>query len=104
VARAETEDVITVILPSDFPTTMMRSALVSRATADPVLAEAFVRHLIRLQSEGTVQEFPLPSLNAFQDTNGRTSIGLEPALMTYLDRLKQRVFLREWESAIIQDR
>lgn len=102
-ARAETEDVLTIILPSDFPTTMMRSALVSNSASDPILSEAFVGHLIRLQSEGSASDFPLPSLDAFQDTSGRSSISLEPALMTYLDRLKQQVFIREWESAIIQD-
>ena len=102
-ARADTEDVLTIILPSDFPTTMMRSALVSNSTLDPSLSEAFVGHLIRLQSEDSAKDFPLPSLDAFQDTSGRSSISLEPALMTYLDRLKQQVFIREWESAIIQD-
>ncbi|WP_439150245.1 ABC transporter substrate-binding protein [Sulfitobacter sp.] len=103
-ARADTEDVLTVILPSDFPTTMMRSALVSKSASDPGLAESFVSHLIGLQSEGSAEDFPLPSLDAFQDTSGRPSISLEPALMTYLDRLKQQIFIREWESAIIQDR
>jgi len=102
-ARAETQDVLTVILPSDFPTTMMRSALVSKTAPAPELAEAFVSHLIRLQSEGSPQDFPLPSLGAFQDTTGRSSISLEPALMTYLDSLKRQTFLREWESAVIQD-
>lgn len=99
-ARADTKDVLTIILPSDFPTTMMRSALVSNATSDPILAESFIAHLIRLQSEGSTTDFPLPSLDG---TNGRSSISLEPALMTYLDRLKQQVFIREWESAIIQN-
>lgn len=102
-ARADTEDVLTVILPSDFPTTMMRSALVSVSASDPVLAESFVSNLIRLQSEGSAEDFPLPSLGAFQDTSGRSSIRLEPALLTYLDRLKQQIFIREWESAIIQN-
>jgi iron(III) transport system substrate-binding protein len=101
-ARSETQDLLTVILPSEFPTTMMRSALVSKTASQPALAEAFVNHLIRLQSDGGPQDFPLPSLGAFQDTTGRTSIRLEPALMTYLDTLKRQTFLREWESAIIQ--
>jgi iron(III) transport system substrate-binding protein len=103
-ARSETKDMLTVILPSEFPTTMMRSALVSKAASQPALAEAFVNHLIRLQSDGRPQDFPLPSLGAFQDTTGRTSISLEPALMTYLDTLKRQTFIREWESAIIQQR
>ena len=101
-ARAETADMLTVILPSDFPTTMMRTALVSKATSEPALAEAFVGHLIDQQSAGAAEDFPLPSLWAFQDTTGRFSISLEPALMTYLDRLKRQTFIREWESAIIQ--
>ena len=103
-ARADTEDVLTIILPSDFPTSMMRSALVSKSAPDPILAEAFVSHLIRLQSVASTEHFSLPSLDAFQVTSGRSSISLEPALLTYLDRLKQQVFIREWESAIIQRR
>ncbi|MGJ8623463.1 MAG: ABC transporter substrate-binding protein [Yoonia sp.] len=102
-ARADIKDMLTVILPSDFPTMMMRSAFVSNSTSDRILAESFVSHLIRLQSEGSVEDFPLPPLNAFQDTSGRSSISLEPALMAYLDRLKQQIFIREWESAIIQN-
>lgn len=101
-ARTDIEDELTVILPSDFPTTMMRSALVSESTPDPVLAESFMRHLIGLQSEGSAEDFPLPPLDAFQDASGRSSIGLEPALMTYLDQLKRQIFIREWENAVIQ--
>ena len=102
-ARADTQDALTVILPSDFPTTMMRSAFVSKSASDPILAESFVSHLIGLQAEGSSKDFPLPSLDAFQATSGRASISLEPALMTYLDQLKQQIFIREWESAIIQE-
>lgn len=102
-ARAEAADTITVILPSDFPTTMMRSALVSKTARAPIAAEGFVRHLIALQSGGTQGTFPLPPLQGGQDRVGQSSIGLEPALMTYLDTLKRQTFLREWESAIIQE-
>ncbi|SFR52830.1 iron(III) transport system substrate-binding protein [Yoonia tamlensis] len=103
-ARTDTHDALTVILPSDFPTTMMRSALVSQSASDPVLAEAFLRHLIRLQSQGSGTDFPLPTLEAYQDASGRPSINLEPALMTYLDHLKRQVFINAWESAVIQNR
>lgn len=102
--RARTDDRLTVILPSDFPTTMMRSALVSKITPVPILAESFVAHLIKLQSTGSSHDFRLPPLDSYQDSTGRASIGLEPALMTYLDRLKRRTFLREWEDAVIQNR
>lgn len=101
--RADTQDTLTVILPSDFPTTMMRSALVSKSASSPDLAEAFVSHLIALQSDGARGVFPLPPLVGAQDTSARASISLEPALMTYLDTLKRQTFVREWEEAIIQE-
>ena len=66
-ARADIEDVLTVILPSDFPTTIMRTALVSKSTSDPALAESFVSHLILLHSQRSFETFLLPSLDALQD-------------------------------------
>jgi iron(III) transport system substrate-binding protein len=101
-ARSKTTDMLTVILSSEFPTTMMRTALVSNVASQPELAEAFVNHLLQPQIDGEPQDFPLPPLEAFQNTTGRAAIRLEPALMTYLDTLKRQTFIREWQSAIIQ--
>ena len=104
-AREDTRDRLQVILPSDFPTTMMRTAFVSRDASQPDVAAAFVRHLTAAQSgAGDTAAFPLPPLAVSLDAEGRSTIALEPALMTYLDRLKRRTFIREWESAIIQGR
>jgi iron(III) transport system substrate-binding protein len=98
-ARTGVSDQIKVILPSDFPTTMMRSAFVSRATALPDIASGFMRHITEIQANPVrAAQFPLPPL----DQNGQPAITLDPALMTYLDRLKRRTFLQEWENAIIQ--
>lgn len=102
-ARSDVEGNLEVILPSDFPTTMMRTAFVSASTKQPQVATDFVRHLTAAQSAtATVTEFPLPPLASTLDVQGQAMITLEPALMTYLDRLKRRTFIREWESAIIQ--
>ncbi|MCK0148476.1 ABC transporter substrate-binding protein [Marivita sp. S6314] len=101
VARDDISDRIHVILPSDFPTTMMRTALVSGSTTQPDLAEAFVAHLISTQSQGG-ENTPLPPLKSGEENAGKAIITLEPALMTYLDAQKRRVFLREWENAMIQ--
>jgi iron(III) transport system substrate-binding protein len=98
VARAETTDALTVILPSEFPTMMMRTALVSRTAPDRDLAEAFVRHLVAVQSSGAT-DLPLPPLTR---TGQGATIGLDPALMTYLDRMKRQTFVREWENALVQ--
>jgi len=92
-ARDDVRDKIEVILPLDFPTLMMRSAFVAKATDMPVAGAAFIRHLTSGQTQTA-----LPPL----DRSGQPAITLDPALMTYLDRLKRRVFIQEWESAIIQ--
>ena len=98
-ARSDTIDEIAVILPSDFPTTMMRSAFASRDTKVPAAAAGFIRHLTTLRSDAELAAaFPLPPL----DPASQASIPLEPALITYLDRLKRRTFIQEWENAIIQ--
>ena len=101
--RAEELGNLQVILPSDFPTTMMRTAFVSAQSNAPEIAADFVQHLTTTQSDTSGQSaFPLPPLASDLDVEGQAIITLEPALMTYLDRLKRRTFIREWESAIIQ--
>lgn len=102
-ARAETSDALLVILPSEFPTTMMRTVLASRNAQNPQAADQFVRHLLALQSKGNPDNFPLPPLSSAQTNEGQTTIGLNPALMTYLDQMKRDAFIREWENAIVQD-
>ncbi|MEM5475641.1 ABC transporter substrate-binding protein [Pacificibacter sp. AS14] len=103
-ARPETSDALQIILPSDFPTTMMRTMFVSRTTKHPEQARDFLRHVIALQS-GTVDRdvFPLPPLISEQDEIRQSTIGLGPALLTYLDVLKRDTFIKEWVSAIIQE-
>ena len=48
-ARTELADKIEVILPSEFPTTMMRTALVSAKSTEQAGATSFVRYLISSQ-------------------------------------------------------
>ena len=45
-ARAESQDILEIVLPADFPTTMMRTAFVSKATQEAEIAEEFVRFLV----------------------------------------------------------
>lgn len=104
-ARHETLGTLQIILPSDFPTTMMRTAFVARSTSHPKTASDFVRYLIASQSNTTAPEGALlPPLDNVQSIEGQVTIALELALITYLDTLKRRTFLREWENAIIQQR
>ncbi len=101
-AQAETSDDLKVILPSEFPTTMMRTTLVSVAAPDPQRADSFVRHLLKLQSTGDPRIFLLPPLAVSQNYQTQRTISLDPALMTYLDQMKREAFIREWEDAIVQ--
>lgn len=102
-ARHDLADRIVIIAPEDFPTTMMRTAFVSARSSTPGPAEDLVRHIIAVQSADAGEDgYPLPPLAKTPAGTVPATIALEPALITYLDRLKRRTFIREWESAIIQ--
>ncbi len=101
-ARAESQSTLEIILPSDFPTTMMRTAFVSRATKKPQTAAQFIQFLVSYQSSPVDGAGLLPLLSEKENGAERRAIALEPALMTFLDRLKRNKFLSEWESALIQ--
>lgn len=101
-AQAETSDDLIVILPSEFPTTMMRTIMASATAPNPQRADSFVRHLLNLQSIGDPVIFPLPPLAGSHDFQAQRTINLDPALLTYLDQMKREAFIREWEDAIVQ--
>lgn len=102
-ARVDSQDTLEIILPSDFPTTMMRTAFVSKASQDPEAAERFIQFLLAYQSSALDGTAALPSLRGGGEGAERATIALEPALMTFLDTLKRAKFLTEWESALIQN-
>lgn len=102
-ARAESQSILEIVLPSDFPTTMMRTAFVSKASEEPETAERFIRFLIAFQSDHPDGTQTLPSLRGRDTGADRASIALEPALITFLDALKRDKFISEWENALIQN-
>ncbi len=99
-ARQSDDPRFEIILPSDFPTTMMRTAFVSKATEFSEAAENFVQDVVDIQTSSAGSR--LPSLNLSQQQVSPTVIALEPALMTYLDALKRRTFIKEWMNAVVQ--
>lgn len=101
-ARLESRDALEIIFPSDFPTTMMRTAMVSAEASEPDAAREFILHLIRSQTNPTGEAQPLPALTGPETGLEPTTIALEPALLTFLDALKRKKFLAEWEDAVIQ--
>ncbi|MGB0440951.1 MAG: ABC transporter substrate-binding protein, partial [Paracoccaceae bacterium] len=103
-ARVDRQEALEIVLPADFPTTMMRTALVSKATQEPLVARDFVEHLFAAQSGETGSFGALPALQVSRGEAQRANIALEPALLTFLDDLKRAKFLSEWEAALIQER
>ena len=100
--QAEGKDALEIILPSDFQTTMMRTAMVLKDTRDSETAEMFIRHLVTKGPENPDGALSLPMLASTDETSERAAISLDPALLTFLDRLKRKKFLSEWENAVIQ--
>lgn len=104
-ARSDVLDKIEIIRPSDFPTTMMRTAFVSKDTKQRPAAISFLQHLLSHSMHfGDGDEFHMPSLTGETDGTGQSMIALEPALLTYLDRLKRENFIKAWKNAIIQSK
>ena len=100
-ARIDQAEELEIILPSDFPTTMMRTAMISADAPEAEAAEAFLRHLIAFQATPS-SAWALPPLGVQATGSQQMAIPLEPALMTFLDAFKRRRFLSEWEDAVIQ--
>lgn len=102
-ARAESQNILETVLPSDFPTTMMRTALVSKETDESAAAQRFIHFLVTYQSNPTDDARALPPLHDRENGTEHATIALEPALMTFLDTLKRTKFLSEWEDALVQN-
>lgn len=92
----------TIILPSDFTTVMLRTVLIPTEAPSPRLAQVFVDHM--LEQSFTEEENMLagPALLPVTSEASLHRIRLGPGLLVFLDQLKKRSFLVEWENAIFQ--
>ena len=97
---------VAIVLPEDFSTVMLRTALVPQNAPDPGLAGRFVDFLLTSSwSSADVPQSPLSVSSAVFLTNRDRfrRIRLGPELLVYLDEFKRRRFLQAWEDAILQD-
>ncbi|WP_299371746.1 substrate-binding domain-containing protein [uncultured Tateyamaria sp.] len=100
--RPETRDKVAIITPSDFATTMMRTALVLDATGEEAAATDLVAYLTQgAWADAAQPEYPLPSIGV-SDPARLNVVSLEPGLLVYLDRLKRQIFLEAWTSALVR--
>ena len=100
--REDRED-FHIILPTDFTTVMLRTAMIPTNAPSAELSGEFIDHLLDM-SHG-LDAVPLTSaeldLSRVEPSLNRIKIG--PGLLVFLDQLKRRSFLLEWESAILQN-
>ena len=104
-ARRDAKANIYIITPQDFTTVMLRTALIPTTAQRPALAGQFIDHLIRAAwLDETTDNYPFPDINRdpLASNTSLRPIRMGPGLLVYLDKLKKRQFLNEWENAILQ--
>lgn len=100
--RPDVRDKLVIITPRDFATTMMRTVLVLDTTRQEDSARDLVAYLTSGAWADTGRPgFPLPAIEG-ADTELLNIVTLEPGLLVYLDRLKRKLFLEAWSSAVLR--
>ncbi|MDW4496674.1 ABC transporter substrate-binding protein [Sulfitobacter sp. D35] len=92
---------ISIILPSDLTTVMLRSVLIPRNAPEPEAAGAFVDHTLA-QAFEPGGAFAIDRWLETGDSAALSRIRLGPGLLVYLDRLKMAAFRQEWTNAMLQ--
>lgn len=92
---------ISIILPSDFTTIMLRTVVIPVAAPEPELAGDFVDHILA-QAFG---RDPALSVDRWLSNSemALSRINLGPGLLVYLDQLKRAAFENEWRNAILRE-
>ena len=91
---------------NDFANVMLRTALILNTAENVEDAQAMVDFLVTLrQRPDVVAASGLPSIDdaALRDNVALRPIRLGPGLLVFLDRLKRRTFLKNWEASITQE-
>lgn len=104
-ARSDLAGRIEIIEPADYTNMMLRTAVILKGTENPVLAGAFVDHLLTAAWDSpAAPEYPFQHFPHGEDGQPGTlrPIQLGPGLLVFLDQLKRKRFLSEWESAVVQ--
>lgn len=98
----EDRDSFAILLPSDFTTVMLRTALIPRNAPSAELAALFLDHLMTKSHGRDAQPLTNPELDLGKNEAALNRIRIGPGLLVYLDQHKKRAFLSEWLSAIYQ--
>lgn len=92
-----------IILPADFTTVMLRTAMIPHNAPSQELSGVFIDHLLRRSHGLDAQPLTRPGLELTEIETSLNRIRIGPGLLVFLDQLKKRAFLSEWENAILQN-
>lgn len=104
-ARSDLASRILILEPQDYTNMMLRSAVILKDTPEPTLAGALIDHLLEAawgESANPAYPFRRYPIRTGAESAPYRPIQIGPGLMVYLDRLKRRRFLDEWQSAVEQ--
>ena len=103
--HAKTGKNLQVVYPKDYTLILLRSALIPSESKNKQAARQFLTYLLseRGQSHMTKTTGSLSPKNQSKlNQSNFKPIRLDTGLLVYLDRLKRKRFLREWNEALVQ--
>ncbi|MDP2738792.1 MAG: ABC transporter substrate-binding protein [Pseudorhodobacter sp.] len=99
------DDSLIIIELEDFTVTLLRTAFVPKTAARPDLGGEFLDYLLGPEGQRLIlgdSGFPRIGHNAIALKPHIRPIRLDPGLLVYLDTIKRRNFLAEWNAAMTQ--
>jgi len=103
VANRDDREEFEIIMPADFTTVMLRTALIPTSAVSPERARDFIDHMLMTSYDEDTASLADPNLPLPEGSTAVNRIEIGPGLLVFLDQLKRRAFLNEWESAILQE-
>ncbi len=105
-SQKTTTDGFRIIEMTDFVNVMLRTVVIPQGSENVEAAQAMVDFLLQLNERpDLVAASGLPAIDAskFQANASLRPIRFGPGLLVFLDQLKRRNFLRNWENSLVQE-
>jgi len=106
-AELETTEGFQIIELEDYVNVMLRTSIIPKTAQNTKAAHAMIDYLSRLnQRPDLVAASGLPPIDAsaLQANTSLRPIRFGPGLLVFMDQLKRRNFLRNWENSLVQDK
>ncbi len=109
--RQSRDPAVGVVMPEDYTLVMSRIAIIPRSAPHPDAAKLFLDFMLSRQGQGLLADrymtpvradVPAPA-GTRADAKAARAIRVGPMLLVYLDQLKRRRFLEEWNNSMGQN-